>query len=159
MAKKKNLLEIIRQQKEMGFDVLMNENREIQIGNGSLQIVGVENWGTPPFPQHGNIMKAMEGVKEKSVKVLLSHDPDHFEYQIREKFPIDLTLSGHTHGFQFGVEIGNFKFSPGQLKYKRWAGLYQEKNQYLYVNRGLGYLAFPGRVGIWPEITLLELTK
>ncbi len=159
-AKKRNLQDIIRQQKEMGFDVLMNENRLVNVGSETLQLAGVENWGTPPFPQHGNIEKALQGLNPDLPVILLSHDPDHFEQKIRGmQNNVALTLSGHTHGFQFGVEIGNFKISPVQLKYKRWAGLYQENDQYLYVNRGLGYLAFPGRVGIWPEITMIELTK
>ena len=156
-AKKKNLQEIIRQEKEMGFDVLLNENREIRIGNDKIFIAGVENWGKPPFPKYGRLDKALDGIPDSQTIILLSHDPAHFEQQVREKTKVDLTLSGHTHGFQFGFEIGNFKLSPVQLMYKRWAGLYKEGEQYLYVNRGLGYLGFPGRVGIWPEITLLEL--
>lgn len=158
-AQKKNLLETMRQEKEMGFDLLMNENREIKIGNESIFVAGVENWGKPPFPQHGRLDKALSDIPEGKVIVLLSHDPDHFEEEILGKTTVNLTLSGHTHGFQFGIEIGNFKMSPGRLKYKRWADLYQEGDQYLYVNRGLGYLLFPVRVGIWPEISLLELHK
>jgi len=156
-AKRRNLQDNIRQQREMGFNVLLNENRKISIDSQSIYIAGVENWGKPPFPQHGNLDKATLDIPEQATTVLLSHDPDHFQHQVIGKTNIQLTLSGHTHGAQFGVEIGKFKLSPVQLKYKRWAGLYQEGKQYLYVNRGLGYLAFPGRVGIWPEITLLEL--
>lgn len=156
-AKKKNLQEIIRQEKEMGFDVLMNENREIRIGKDKIYIAGVENWGKPPFPQHGKLDKALNGIPDDNTTILLSHDPAHFDYQVQDKTSVDLTLSGHTHGFQLGIEIGKFKISPVQLMYKRWAGLYQVGEQFLYVNRGLGYLGFPGRVGIWPEVTLLEL--
>lgn len=158
-AKKKNLQEIIRQEKEMGFEVLMNENQEIRVGEDKIFVAGVENWGKPPFPQHGRLDKALHGIPDKQTTVLLSHDPAHFDYQVLDKTSVDLTLSGHTHGFQLGVEIGKFKLSPVQLMYKRWAGLYKVGEQYLYVNRGLGYLGFPGRVGIWPEITLLELHK
>jgi uncharacterized protein len=156
-AKKRNLQDNIRQQKEMGFDVLLNEHRRITIEKDQIFIAGVENWGKPPFPQHGKLDKALDGIPEDSKIVLLSHDPDHFEMQVKGKTSVDLTLSGHTHGAQFGIEFGKFKISPVQLKYKRWAGLYKVGQQFLYVNRGLGYLAFPGRVGIWPEITLLEL--
>ncbi len=156
-AKKRNLQDNIRQQREMGFDVLLNENRVIQLHQQSLYLAGVENWGKPPFPQHGNLDQAMMNIPEEASVILLSHDPDHFEHKVRGRKNIKLTLSGHTHGAQFGFEMGNFKISPVQLKYKRWAGLYDVDDQFLYVNRGLGYLAFPGRVGIWPEITLLEL--
>jgi predicted MPP superfamily phosphohydrolase len=158
-AKKKNLLEIIRQEKEMGFKVLMNENHELELDGQKIVIAGVENWGMPPFPQHGKLDKALGNTRKEDFTILLSHDPDHWEQKIIPDQRAELTLSGHTHGFQMGIEIGNFKISPVQLKYKQWAGLYQKGDQYIYVNRGLGYLAFPGRVGIWPEITLLELHR
>lgn len=158
-ARRKNLQEIIRQEREMGFDLLLNESRVIEKDGEQLTFIGVENWGSPPFPQYGDLQKAMDQTDTTGVHILLSHDPDHFEHQVKGLTGVDLTLSGHTHGFQFGIEIGKLKLSPVQLKYKRWAGLYQEGDQYLYVNRGLGYLAFPGRVGIWPEITLLELVR
>ena len=158
-AKKKNLQEIIRQEKEMGFNVLLNAHQRIEKNGESIVIAGVENWGTPPFPQYGKLEKALEGVAKDDFTLLLSHDPDHWTRKTIPDNRTDLTLSGHTHGFQMGIEIGNFKISPGQLRYKQWAGLYQKGSQYLYVNRGLGYLAFPGRVGIWPEITLLELFR
>lgn len=158
-AKKKNLIDIIRQEKEMGFKVLLNEHHRLTKNGESIVIAGVENWGIPPFPQHGKLDKALDGVSNEEFILLLSHDPDHWERKIIPDKRADLTLSGHTHGFQMGIEIGNFKISPVQLRYKQWAGLYQKDNQYIYVNRGLGYLAFPGRVGIWPEITLLELFR
>ncbi|MCD6347859.1 MAG: metallophosphoesterase [Bacteroidales bacterium] len=156
-ARKKNTYDNIRQQREMGFDVLLNEHRVIKRDGSSLYLAGVENWGKPPFPQHGKLDLALEGIPNDATVILLSHDPDHFEMKVRAKTNVDLTLSGHTHGAQFGVEIGKFKMSPVSLRFKRWAGMYKEGDQYLYVNRGLGYIAFPGRVGIWPEITLLEL--
>ena len=158
-ARKKNLQEIIRQEKEMGFQVLLNAHQRIEKNDESIVVAGVENWGSPPFPQHGKLDKALDGVPEEDFTLLLSHDPDHWSQKIIPDKRADLTLSGHTHGFQMGIEIGNFKISPVQLRYKHWAGLYRNEHQYLYVNRGLGYLAFPGRVGIWPEITLLELYR
>ncbi len=154
-----NLNAIIRQQEEMGFRVLLNENVAIERNNERIYLAGVENWGLPPFKQYGDLSKAMTGIPDDGFVVLLSHNPDHWVKQVNEKTQIPLTLSGHTHGFQFGLEVGNFKISPVQLLYKYWAGLYKSDNQYLYVNRGLGYLAFPGRVGIWPEITLIEMKR
>ena len=142
-----------------GFDLLLNEHRTISLNGDSLEIIGVENWGKPPFPQHGELQKAMWGVNPDHVKILLSHDPSHWNLQVRTKQNIALTLSGHTHGMQFGIEIGKFKWSPSRWTYKHWAGLYGENGQQLYVNRGLGYTGFPGRVGIRPEITLLTLQK
>jgi predicted MPP superfamily phosphohydrolase len=158
-AKKANFDSIIRQEEEMGFKMLRNENVVIERNNEQIYLSGVENWGLPPFKQYGDLGKAMTGIPEDAFVVLLSHNPDHWVKQVHEKTKIPLTLSGHTHGFQFGLEIGNFKISPVQLMYKYWAGLYKSDNQYLYVNRGLGFLAFPGRVGIWPEITLIEMKR
>jgi len=158
-AKKKNLQEIIRQEKEMGFNLLLNKKSRLEKDGESIVIAGVENWGNPPFPQYGDLDKTLNGVSGDEFTILLSHDPDHWDKKVIPDGRADLTLSGHTHGAQMGIEIGNFKISPVQLRYKRWAGLYRENDQYLYVNRGLGYLAFPGRVGIWPEITLIDLQK
>jgi uncharacterized protein len=158
-AKEANLAAIIRQEEEMGFRVLLNEHVAIERNNERIYLAGVENWGLPPFKQYGDLEKSMNGVPEDAFVVLLSHNPDHWVKHVNEKTQIPLTLAGHTHGFQFGLEIGNFKISPVQLIYKYWAGLYKSDNQYLYVNRGLGYLSFPGRVGIWPEITLIEMKR
>lgn len=158
-AKKANFDAIIRQEEEMGFKVLRNENISIERNGERIHIVGVENWGLPPFKQYGDLKLAMTGIPEEDFVVLLSHNPDHWVKEVNEITRIPLTLSGHTHGFQFGIEVGNFKVSPVQLLYKYWAGLYKSDNQYLYVNRGLGCLAFPGRVGIWPEITLIEMKR
>ena len=157
-AKQRNLQETIRQEKEMGFQVLMNQSVRIEKNKQFLYLAGVENWGRKPFPQRGRLDLALKGIPDDATTILLSHDPNHWDDKVLRKVPVDLTLSGHTHGFQFGFEWGPVRFSPVQLRYKRWAGLYHEQEQYLYVNRGLGYLAFPGRVGIWPEITLIELT-
>ena len=152
-----NLEQVKEQIRACGFDLLLNEHRTISLNGHSLEIIGVENWGKPPFPQHGDLSRALEGSDRTLIRILLSHDPSHWDLQVRGKEKIELTLSGHTHAMQIGIEIGNFKWSPSQWTYKHWAGLYRENGQYLYVNRGLGYTGFPGRVGIRPEITLLTL--
>ena len=123
--------------------------------------MGIENWGLPPFPQYGDLQKATTNLKKDDFKILLSHDPSHWTAQVIDfTKKVQLTLSGHTHGMQFGIEVPGFiKWSPVKYKYKNWAGLYQKANQYLYVNRGFGFLGFPGRVGIWPEVTVLTLRK
>lgn len=154
-----NLEGVKEQVRNAGFDLLLNEHRTVSRNGGSLEIVGVENWGKPPFPREGDLQKALAGTDPGLVKILLSHDPSHWDLQVRGKAPVALTLSGHTHGMQFGFEIGDFRWSPSRWTYEHWAGLYGENGQYLYVNRGLGYTGFPGRVGIRPEITLLELRR
>lgn len=144
--------------KYMGWDLLLNENRIIKVDGEELAILGCENWGSGRFSKYGNMEETLRGVEDQQAKILLSHDPSHWDAEVRAKYTdIDLTLAGHTHGFQFGVEIGNFRWSPVQYRYNRWADLYQEDNQQLYVNRGYGYLGYPGRIGILPEITVLEL--
>lgn len=154
--KRKNLDNLIQVHRNMGWDILLDESRYLEVGNERLGVIGVQNWGVK-FAQYGDLQKAAKNV-EAPVKILLSHDPSHWDAQVRPTMQdIDLTLSGHTHGFQFGVEIGDFRWSPSQYLYKQWADLYQEDNQYLYVNRGFGFLGYPGRVGILPEITILEL--
>lgn len=145
--------------KKMGLDLLNNENRKISIGDASIHIVGVENWGAGHwFPKKGDLGQATKGIRDDNFKLLMSHDPTHWDEKVLN-FPMkmDLTLSGHTHGFQFGFQMPGFKWSPAKYRYPKWLGLYQEKDQYLYVNRGFGFLGFPGRVGMWPEITLIEL--
>lgn len=157
--KNKNLQNLIDSHKSMGWDILLNENRYLETSGEKIGIIGVENWGTRGFTKYGDLNKAYSNI-EADTKILLSHDPSHWDAQVRPNYSdIDLTLSGHTHGFQFGVEIGNFRWSPSQWIYKQWADLYQEQNQYLYVNRGFGFLGYPGRIGILPEITILELKK
>lgn len=145
---------------EMGFRLLLNENEVIEREGDQLAIVGVENWGKG-FRQSGDLKKAMQGVEDVPARILLSHDPTHWEEQVMGKEDIQLTLSGHTHGMQMGIEIPaiGLKFSPSRLRYRRWGGLYTENKQHLHVNRGFGFLGFPGRVGMPPEITLLELKK
>ena len=158
--KHKNFEELKSMHKRLGWDLLLNEHRQIQHKGATFHVVGVENYSASPrFPKYGDLKKATEGMAPDTFNVLLSHDPSHWEAQVAPDHPeIDLTLSGHTHGFQFGVEIpGYIKWSPIQYVYPQWAGLYEKAHQFLYVNRGLGYLGYPGRVGILPEITLLTL--
>lgn len=157
--KAQNLDNLKKVHEDIGFRLLLNESEPIEINNSKIGLIGVENWGLPPFPQHGNLKEAMNGSSELPFKILMTHDPSHWDTEVIEKTDVDLTLSGHTHGMQFGIEIGNVKWSPIKYKYPRWAGLYKENNQYLYVNRGFGYIGFPGRIGMSPEITVLELKK
>ena len=157
--KQANLDKLVALEKEAGFDVLLNESREIKHKDSQFELLGIENWGLPPFPQYGNLEKTMKDTSSSSFKILMSHDPSHWDAEVLHKTPIQLTLSGHTHGMQFGIEAGPVKWSPAKYKYPRWAGLYEEGKQKLYVNRGLGYIGFPGRVGMPPEITILTLEK
>ena len=144
---------------KMGFRLLLNENVKVERNGESFELIGVENWGTGGFAKYGDLDEAMKGTDPENFQLLLSHDPSHWDAQVMNKTRIDLTLSGHTHGMQFGVEIPGIKWSPVQYRYPRWGGLYNEGNQFLYVNRGFGYIGFPGRVGIPPEITLIELNR
>jgi predicted MPP superfamily phosphohydrolase len=153
---RENFAKIQHAHAEIGFKLLNNSTEVLEIDGEKIAIVGVENWGLPPFPQIGDYKKATEGVEDIPFKVLLSHDPTHWDEKIIGKTDVALTLSGHTHGMQFGIQVGNIKWSPSQYKYPRWSGLYREANQYLYVNRGFGYIGYPGRVGMPPEITLLN---
>ena len=159
-AKKKNMQALEKAQKQMGWDLLLNQSRFIEKDGQRIAIIGVENWGSG-FKQVGDLNKALTDVSEKDFKILMSHDPSHWEAEVLpHPFKIHLTLSGHTHGMQFGIEIpGWIKWSPVKWRYKQWAGVYQESDQHLNVNRGFGYLAYPGRVGIWPEVTVITLKK
>jgi len=154
--KANNLQSIKNFHSDMGFKLLLNENETIKINDEEIALIGVENWGKPPFPQHGNLAKASKETSHQPFKILMSHDPSHWDAQVLDT-DIALTFSGHTHGMQFGIERIGIKWSPVQYKYPRWGGLYREGNQYLYVNRGFGYIGFPGRIGMPPEITLVEL--
>ncbi len=156
-AKAKNLASIKGFHKKMGFRLLLNETENIRINNEEIALIGVENWGKPPFPQHGDLEQAMLGVTPGAFKLLMSHDPSHWDAKVLDKTDIELTFSGHTHGMQFGIERAGIKWSPVQYKYPRWGGLYREEEQFLYVNRGFGYIGFPGRIGMPPEITVIEL--
>ncbi|WP_036827600.1 metallophosphoesterase [Polaribacter sp. Hel1_85] len=146
--------------KKIGFDLLLDEHRYLEKDGQKIALVGVENWGRG-FKEKGDLQKASANIKKEDFKILMSHDPSHWEHKVKEDdFNYQLTLSGHTHGLQMGIEIpGWFKWSPSQFAYKQWAGMYQEFGRYINVNRGFGYHAFPGRVGIWPEITVIELKK
>ncbi len=160
-ADKKNNFQAVKEiHPKIGFDLLLDEHRYIEKDGQRIAIVGVENWGKG-FNQKGDLKKATAGIKKEDFKILMTHDPSHWEYQVKkDSFNYHLTLSGHTHGLQMGIEIpGVFKWSPSQYVYKQWAGLYNEFGRFINVNRGFGYHAFPGRVGIWPEITVIELKK
>ena len=158
-AKRQNLEDMIKVHDRMGWNLMMDENEAIKIGTDQITVIGVQNWGAGRFAKYGDLAKAASNA-EGDVKLLLSHDPSHWDAQVRTQQPdIDLMFAGHTHGMQLGVEIGDWRWSPSQYMYKQWADLYQEGNQHLYVNRGYGFLGFPGRIGIYPEITILELTS
>jgi predicted MPP superfamily phosphohydrolase len=158
--KKANLEQLKNVHKEMGFRLMLNENISLEKEGESITLIGVENWGKMGFHQYGDLDKSLEGVHNNQFKILMSHDPSHWEAQVlnHEKH-IHLTLSGHTHGMQMGIEIPGFKWSPIQYIYKQWAGDYSKGDKHIYVNRGFGFLGFPGRVGILPEITVIQLTR
>ncbi|XOV68453.1 MAG: metallophosphoesterase [Fluviicola sp.] len=160
-ARQKNIDDVMDRYRQIGFELLNNQSRKIEANGEFIQLVGVENWGGGNFPKYGDFDKAIENVSHEDFKILLSHDPDHWDLKVLDHdVPVNLTLSGHTHGSQMGIEIpGWVKWSPVKYRYKRWAGLYQEKGQYLYVNRGFGFIGYPGRIGIWPEITILNLER
>ncbi|MFC6267895.1 metallophosphoesterase [Frigoriflavimonas asaccharolytica] len=156
--KAQNIPKLIQFQKEAGFEMLRNEHRIIEKNGEKLYILGVENWGEKPFPQYGDLDKASAGIPVEAAKILMSHDPTHFDRVVKtHKSNVHLTLSGHTHGMQFGIDLKNVRWSPVQFRYKKWADLYESEGKNLYVNRGFGVLGFPGRVGIKPEITVFTL--
>ncbi|WP_395052925.1 metallophosphoesterase [Flavobacterium sp.] len=159
-AKAENFEGIKKLYTDIGFNLLLNQNVKVKKGTSEIAIVGVENWGHN-FKKAGDINLASKDLKKEDFKILMSHDPSHWEYEIKNHPKhFHLTLSGHTHGFQFGIEIpGIIKWSPVEYVYKQWAGLYENLGKYIYVNRGFGFHAYPGRVGIWPEITVIELKK
>lgn len=160
-AKIDNLERLKAMHGEMGWRLLMNEHIVLERNGEKIALVGIENWGAKAhFPKYGDMRKAYEGLDEKNIpfKILLSHDPSHWRGEVLENYKdVDLMLSGHTHGMQFGVDSKWFKWSPVQYVYDEWAGLYKEGKQCLYVNRGFGFLGYPGRLGVLPEITVLEL--
>jgi len=159
IEKQRNLEMLEEVHKKMGFRLLRNEWDTIRIQSMLLALIGVENWGQPPFKQYGDLDKALSGLPDTGFRILLSHDPSHWDAQVLGNPNIPLTLSGHTHAMQFGLRIGRFSWSPSKYIYKRWMGLYRVNGQSLYVNRGLGFIGFPGRIGMRPEISLLELKK
>lgn len=158
-AKKKNLEDLYEVHKNLGWDLLLNENRIIEQSGDKIAIVGVENWGSNlRFPRKGDLAKAKINTDEAAVKLLLSHDPSHWRAQVlKDHKDMDMMFAGHTHGMQFGIEFGDFKWSPAQYVYPEWSGLYEHEHQKLYVNVGYGFLGYPGRIGILPEITIFEL--
>lgn len=160
-VKQQNLQTLVQMHRQMGWHILLNEHATITRNNESIAVIGIENWGAKAnFPKYGKMSQAYPGAEKFPFKILLSHDPSHWDAEVIQKYPdIDLMLSGHTHGMQFGVEIPGFKWSPVQYVYKQWAGLYKKGKQHLYVNRGFGFIGYPGRVGILPEITVFTLTN
>ena len=160
-AKAQNLDKLKQMQGEMGFDLLLDEHRYIEKDGQRIALVGVENWGRGRFKKAGDLQRAKTGIQKEDFKVLMSHDPSHWEdVVIHDEYHFHLTLSGHTHGMQFGVEIpGLVKWSPVKWRYKYWAGVYKELGQFINVNRGFGFIGYPGRVGIWPEISVITLRK
>ena len=159
--KRNNLEELKTLQREMGFDLLLNESRYLEKGTDKIALIGVENWGRGGFKKAGDLKKASTGIDKDDFKILMSHDPSHWEdVVLKEDTHYHLTLSGHTHGMQFGIEIpGWVRWSPIKWRYKYWAGIYEEAGRFINVNRGFGFLGYPGRVGIWPEITVITLKK
>ena len=156
-----NLEDLKNIQREIGFDLMLNESRYLRKGEDKLALIGVENWGRGPFKKAGDLKEATKEIHKDDFKILLSHDPSHWEdVVIHDDYHYHLTLSGHTHGMQFGIEIpGWVKWSPVKWRYKYWAGIYEEMGQMINVNRGFGFIGYPGRVGIWPEITVITLKK
>lgn len=158
---KRDNLELLKKvHADMGWRLLWDEHVAVEKNGEQIALIGIQNWSAlGNFPKYGSLSKAYAGAEKYPFKILMSHDPTHWDAEVRPKFPdIDLTLAGHTHGFQFGVEIPGFRWSPVQYVYQQWAGLYQQEKQAIYVNRGFGFIGYPGRVGILPEITLLELS-
>lgn len=158
--KRDNLEKLKAVHAKLGWRLLLDEHVAIAKGGEEIALIGIQNWSAlGNFPKYGNLTKAYAGAEKYPFKILMSHDPTHWDAEVRPKFgDIDLTLAGHTHGFQFGVEIPGFRWSPVQYVYRQWAGLYKQGRQVIYVNRGFGFIGYPGRVGILPEITLIELT-
>jgi predicted MPP superfamily phosphohydrolase len=158
--KENDIQELKKIHSQMGWNLLWDEHHIIEQSGEKITIIGVQNYSAHGFSNYGSLEKATKNINYSPVNILLSHDPSHWRKEVINKYPnINLTLSGHTHGMQFGVEVPGFKWSPVQYVYKEWAGMYQENNQYLYVNRGLGFIGYPGRVGILPEIAVIELKK
>lgn len=159
--KRANLERLKRIQAECGWRILMNEHVALEKNGDTIALLGIENWGgNMRFPKYGKMSEAHKDTAIFPFRILMSHDPSHWEQEVQPNYPdVDLTLSGHTHGMQMGIEIPGFKWSPSQYFYKQWAGLYKSGEQFLYVNRGLGFLGYPGRLGIWPEITVMELQR
>jgi hypothetical protein len=160
ISQQQNLMNVIKVHERLGWRLLMNEHVVLEKNGEQIALIGIENWSNKArFPKHGRMDLAYAGAEKYPFKILMSHDPSHWDAQVRSQYPdIDITLSGHTHGMQFGIEIPGFHWSPVQYVYKQWSGLYEEGKQKLYVNSGFGFIGYPGRVGILPEITVIELS-
>jgi hypothetical protein len=160
ISKQQNLFNLTKVHADMGWRLLMDEHVVLEKGGEQIALIGIQNWSNKArFPKHGKLDKAYAGTEKYAFKILMSHDPSHWDAQVRKQYAdVDITLSGHTHGMQFGVELPGFKWSPVQYVYKQWEGLYEEGKQKLYVNPGFGFIGYPGRVGILPEITVVELS-
>ncbi|MBS1531447.1 MAG: metallophosphoesterase [Bacteroidetes bacterium] len=159
-AKAANLVSLKKVHKEIGFKLLLNDSVQIEKDGQHIALIGVENWGKGGFHKYGSLSHATANVADDEFKILMSHDPSHWEAKTLEhEQHINLTLAGHTHGMQFGIELFGFQWSPVKYVYRQWAGLYDKHGKYLYVNRGFGFLGFKGRLGIWPEITVITLKK
>ncbi len=158
-AHQENMQKLIRAHEDSGFTLLLNRSVKISRNDEDIFLAGVENWGLPPFKQYGDLAKALQNIPDAGFTILLSHDPSHWDEEVTDRTGVHLTLSGHTHGMQFGIRIGKFRWSPIQIKYPRWVGFYQQGYQYLHVNPGLGYIGYAGRIGIPPEISLITLKR
>lgn len=160
ITKAQNLKNLMQVHKDLGWRLMMDEHVALEKNGEQIALIGIQNWSAKArFPKYGNMAKAYAGTEKYPFKILISHDPSHWDAEVRPQYgDVDLTLSGHTHGMQFGVEIPGFKWSPVQYVYKQWDGLYEEGGQKLYVNPGYGFIGYPGRVGILPEITVIELS-
>ncbi len=159
ISKEQNLINLQKVHADLGWKLLMNEHVALEKNGEQIALLGIENWGAKArFPKYGKMDLAHAGTEKYPFKILLSHDPSHWDAQVKTTYPdVDLMLSGHTHGMQFGIDIPGFKWSPVQYVYKQWSGLYEDAKQKLYVNRGFGFIGYPGRVGVLPEITVIEL--
>ncbi|MEI8060424.1 MAG: metallophosphoesterase, partial [Ferruginibacter sp.] len=159
ISKEQNIENLKKVHADLGWRLLMNEHVVLEKGGEEIALLGIENWSAKArFPKHGRMDLAYSGTEKYPFKILMSHDPSHWDAQVKTDYPdIDLMLSGHTHGMQFGIEIPGLKWSPVQYMYKQWGGLYEEANMKLNVNRGFGFIGYPGRVGVLPEITVIEL--
>lgn len=157
-AKRDNFQLLQAAHRAMGYRLLLNESQMIKVGNEALAILGTENWSLRRKQKYGDVAKALQSMQDTDLRLLLAHDPTHWDAVVRQQYPtIDVTFSGHTHGYQCGVEVGSFRWSPAQYGYRQWADLYQEGQQYIYVNRGFGCIGYPGRLGMAPELTVLTL--
>ncbi len=161
LTKEQNLINLAKIHEQLGWRLMMDEHVELERDKDKIALIGIQNWSAKTrFPKYGNMKKAYSGAEKYPFKILISHDPSHWDAQVRPEYgDVDLTLSGHTHGMQFGVEIPGFQWSPVQYMYKEWSGLYEQGKQKLYVNPGFGFIGYPGRVGILAEITVIELTN